>query len=213
MRLILFGPPGAGKGTQANLLTERHDLAHISTGEIIRAAMKADSPLGDEARSYVTAGKLVPDTLVRKLAEDALAARDNDDFILDGYPRTLQQAQWLDEYLAENQAVLTAVVSLQVEDFIIVDRLSKRRVNKETGENYHLDFKPPPADVAPELIIQRPDDQAEAIETRLKDYRELTLPLEDYFRETGRLVEVDGVGTFEAVYERIQAALAARTVS
>ena len=212
MRLILFGPPGAGKGTQASLLKERQDLAHISTGEIIRAAMKADSPLGDEARSYVTAGKLVPDTLVRKLAEDALASRDNDNFILDGYPRTLQQAQWLDEYLSANRAPLTAVVSLQVEDFIIIDRLSKRRVNKETGENYHLDFKPPPADVPAELIIQRPDDQAEAIQTRLEDYRNLTLPLEGYFRDTGRLVEVDGVGTFEAVYERIQSALVARSV-
>ncbi|NND70044.1 MAG: adenylate kinase [Rhodothermales bacterium] len=213
MRLILFGPPGAGKGTQASLLKERKNLAHISTGEIIRAAMKSESPLGDEARSFVTAGKLVPDTLVRKLAEDAIARHDNDDFILDGYPRTLQQAEWLDEYLADNLVRLTAVVSLKVEDFIIIDRLSKRRVNKETGENYHLDFKPPPVDVPSKLIMQRRDDLPEAIQTRLKEYRDVTLPLEEYFKSSGRLIEVDGVGSMEAVYERIVAGVAAREVA
>ena len=212
MRLILFGPPGAGKGTQASLLKERKNLVHISTGEIIRAAMKSDSPLGDKARGYVTAGKLVPDSLVRKLAEDAIAANDDDNFILDGYPRTLQQAEWLDEYLGMKGLHLTAVVSLKVEDFIIVDRLSKRRVNKETGENYHIDFKPPPVDVPAELIVQRPDDRPEAIETRLNEYRDITLPLEDYFRQTSRLVEVDGVGSMEAVFERIDSAVSAREV-
>jgi adenylate kinase len=212
MRLILFGPPGAGKGTQASLLKERKNLAHISTGEIIRSAIKSDSPLGEEARSYVTSGKLVPDSLVRKLAEDAVANNDNDNFILDGYPRTLQQAQWLDEYLADKGIQLTAVVSLQVDDFIIIDRLSKRRVNKETGESYHLDFRPPPADVPRENIIQRRDDQPEAVQMRLQEYRDITLPLEDYFRQTRRLVEVDGVGSMEAVFERIDAGIASRAV-
>ncbi len=207
MRIALFGPPGAGKGTQARLLVERYRLRHISTGVIIRAAMKAETPAGLEAKKYVNQGQLVPDAVVRKLAEDAIAAQGYDDFVLDGYPRTVQQAQWLTAFLAAHGRSLDAVIFFVLADDGIVDRLSKRRVHAETGENYHLDHKPPPPGVEPALIIQRLDDQPEAIQKRIQVYKEETQPVEVYYRHQGGLVEIDAVGNFEAVYQRIEAVL------
>lgn len=203
MRLLLFGPPGAGKGTQARKLVDRYTLTQIATGNIIRAAMKNDTPVGREAKSYVEQGELVPDDVVRKLAEGAIADAGYDDFILDGYPRTLQQATWLTTFLSENDAPLQAVFSLEVDDEEIVDRLSKRRVHAETGENYHLDVNPPPEDVDEALIVQRPDDQPETVRNRLGVYREQTEPLKSYYRERDLLVPIDGTGTPDAVHQRI----------
>ena len=193
-----------GKGTQAELLVERYDLKHISTGAILREAMKAQTPLGQEARRYVDAGRLVPSSLVRQLAEDAIAANGYDDFVLDGYPRTVEQAEWLTAFLEQHEAPLHAVVSVQVPPETIVDRLSKRRVHKETGENYHLDFKPPPPDVDASLIYQRPDDQPAAIRRRLEVYVEETQPVEAYYRAQSNYYALDGVGDFEAVHARIE---------
>lgn len=203
MRIILFGPPGAGKGTQARMLEERRGLTQISTGDIIRAAIKEETSIGMEAKSYVEAGELIPDTLVRKLAERAIAEEDYDDFVLDGYPRTTQQAEWLTAFLGEHGAPLHAVVSLHVPDQVIVDRLSKRRVHKETGETYHLDMDPPPDDVDADLIVQRPDDQPDTIRNRLSVYHEQTAPLKAYYRERGTYHEIDGVGEIDAIHERI----------
>lgn len=204
MRISLFGPPGAGKGTQAQLLVERHNLCHISTGEIIRAAMEADTPIGQEAKKYVNDGRLLPDHLVRQLAEEAIAAQECDKFVLDGYPRTVQQAEWLTEFLERHKRPLDAVIFFVVPVDVIVDRLSKRRIHKVTHENYHLDHKPPPPDVDPELIIQRPDDQPEAILERIRVYRELTQPVKDYYRIQGKLVKIDAVGSFEEICRRIE---------
>ncbi len=204
MRIALFGPPGAGKGTQAKLLVERHGLCHISTGNILRAAIKKRTPVGLEAKKYIDAGQLVPDAVVRDLAEDAITEQDCRLFILDGYPRTVQQARWLTSFLDARGTSLEAVIFFTLPDDVIVDRLSKRRMHRETGENYHLDHKPPPPDVDPALIVQRPDDKPEAIRERLRVYKEQTQPVEDYYRRQGLLLEVDAVGDFEVVYERIE---------
>ncbi len=203
MRLIIFGPPGAGKGTQAQLLEERRGLTQISTGDILREAMKQETPLGKKAKSYVDAGELVPDDIVRKLAEQAIADEEYDDFVLDGYPRTTQQAEWLTTFLEENDVPLHGVLSLQVPDEVIVRRLSRRRVHKETGETYHLDHDPPPEDVDSDLIIQRSDDEPETVQNRIEVYREETEPLESYYQEREKLISIDGVGDIEEVYQRI----------
>jgi len=203
MRLIIFGPPGAGKGTQAGLLEERRDITQISTGDILRDAMSNETPLGKKAKSYVEAGELVPDKLVRRLAEQAIADEGHDGFVLDGYPRTRQQAEWLTGFFDEHQTPLDAVLSMDVPDEVLVRRLSRRRVHKETGETYHLDHDPPPDDMDPALIVQRSDDKPETIRNRLAVYRDETAPLASYYEERGTLVPVDGVGDIEEVYQRI----------
>jgi adenylate kinase len=208
MRIVLFGPPGAGKGTQAARLVERYGLTHVSTGAIIRDAMASESPLGREARGYVEVGKLVPGDLVRKLAEDAIQRNGFDGYILDGYPRTIEQAQWLSEFLDAHDARLNAVISLQVEPSAVIDRLSQRRVNRQTGENYHLSFNPPPADVPAEDVIQRPDDEPESIRKRLDVYAAETRPVEEFYRKRGNLCEVDGHGSIDEVFDRITDVLA-----
>ena len=207
MRLIIFGPPGAGKGTQAGLLEERHGITQISTGDILREAMAQETELGKKAKSYIDAGELVPDALVRDLAEQAIADEDHDDFMLDGYPRTDQQAEWLTEFLASNETPLDGVLSMKVPDDVLVRRLSRRRVHEETGETYHLDHDPPPEDVDPDLIVQRSDDEPETIQNRLDVYREETAPLATYYEERDLLVPVDGTGGIEEVFGRIEEAL------
>jgi adenylate kinase len=208
MRIVLFGPPGAGKGTQASRLVSEYGLTHISTGAIIRDAMKSESELGQKARGYVETGKLVPDELVRALAEEAIEAQGFDGYILDGYPRTIQQAQWLSQFLDARDARLNAVISVQVEPEAIVERLSQRRVNKHTGENYHLEFNPPPEHVPAEDIIQRADDEPESIRKRLEVYAHETRPVEEFYRQRGNLREIDGYGSIDDVFRRIQAVLA-----
>lgn len=203
MRLIIFGPPGAGKGTQAGLLEERRGITQISTGDILREAMSEETPLGKKAKSYIDAGELVPDELVRQLAEQAIADQGYDDFILDGYPRTRQQAEWLTEFLEEHQTPLDVVLSLKVPDEVLIHRLSRRRVHAETGETYHLDHDPPPEDVDSDLIVQRSDDKPETVRNRLDVYREETAPLASYYEERGVLISVDGVGDVEEVFQRI----------
>lgn len=207
MRIALYGPPGVGKGTQAALLVERHGLTHISTGSLIRAAIEAKEPVGLEAKPYIEAGKLAPDPLVRKLAEGAVAKSGYDDFILDGYPRNVVQAEWLEGFLKKHRAPLHAVISLEVPEENVVRRLSQRRVHKVTGESYHLEFNPPPSDVDPKLIVHREDDRAEAILERLRNYRAQTQPVQAFYRERGLFYEVDGVGEIEEVHARIEALL------
>jgi adenylate kinase len=207
MRLVIFGPPGAGKGTQAGLLENRRGLVQISTGDILRAAMKNDTPVGKKAKEYVENGELVPDEVVRTLAENAIEDQNHDDFVLDGYPRTQQQAEWLTEFMNESGVSLDAVLSLDVPDEVIVQRLSRRRVHRETGETYHLDHSPPPDDVDPEMIVQRDDDRPETVRNRLSVYREETEPLEKYYEDRDLLVRVDGQGDIEEVYSRIETVL------
>jgi adenylate kinase len=209
MRLIIFGPPGAGKGTQAGLLEARRGITQISTGDILREAMAQETDLGKKAKSYIEAGELVPDALVRELAEQAIADEGYDDFVLDGYPRTDQQAEWLTSFLTEHETPLDAVLNLEVPDDVLVRRLSRRRVHAETGETYHLDHDPPPEDVDDDLIVQRSDDEPDTIRNRLQVYRDETEPLASYYEERDLLVSVDGTGDIEEVFEGIENALAA----
>ena len=205
-RIALFGPPGAGKGTQARLLVERYDLRHISTGRILRRAVKTGSPLAEEAQSYMDRGLLVPDALVRSLAEDAITEIGFADFLLDGYPRTIMQANWLTTFLAKADSPLSAVLNLKLSEADIIARLSRRRVDPHTGENFHLDHKPPPAHLLPSLI-QRPDDTPDAIQKRISVYVRDTAPVAWYYRNAGLLRDIDAAGSFDHVHMRICAAL------
>lgn len=207
MRIVLFGAPGVGKGSQATLLSRHRGLEHISTGIILRKAIRDRSATGIEAEAYLERGRLAPGPLVRVLAEKAISDCDYDRFVLDGYPRTIEQAEWLSQLLEKHKAPLRAVVSLCVSDDVIVNRLSKRRVNIVTGENFHLDFKPPPDTMDPTEIIQRDDDLPDAIRNRLEVYHDETYPVEAYYRERGLLVEVNGLGSFDVVHDRIISAV------
>ena len=208
MRLVLFGPPGAGKGTQAKRLAEHHDLVHLSTGDLFRAAIKAQTPLGMDADRYIREGRLVPDAVTNGLVAERLEEIGHAGFVLDGYPRTVPQAEWLLTHLAERDAPLDAVVSLVVPEEDIVRRLSGRRTDRETGAIYHLDFNPPPDDLPAERLQHRSDDQPEAIRTRLAVYHDETAPLEALFRGRVRYLDVDGTGDLDAVQGRISDALA-----
>ena len=203
MRIALFGPPGAGKGTQAKILNEHFGLDTISTGNLIRTAIREQTDLGNQVKAFVHEGSLVPDELVRDLANESIAQHKFDRFILDGYPRTVTQACWVQEFLAAYKAPLDAVISLSLPDDVIIDRLSKRRIHKLTCESYHLEYHPPPADIDPELIIQRKDDTPDAIRSRLETYREQTHPVEEYFRQEGILIEVSGVGSVQEIGNRV----------
>ena len=192
MRVLMFGPPGAGKGTQAALLVKKYNLKHISTGNILREVIRSKTETGSIARAYMDDGKLVPDDIIKKLAEKAITDCGFNHFILDGYPRTTEQAKWLNLFLENHNISLDIIVSLKVPDEVIVQRLSRRRVHAVTGENYHLDFKPPPPDVDPKNIIQRSDDHPETIRERLRVYHKQTKPVEAFYVDDPNYVKIDG---------------------
>ena len=206
MQLILFGPPGIGKGTQSVLLCERLGLTHVSTGDLLRAAMRAGTAVGREAKGYIEAGQLVPGAVVRRLAEDRLREIGVRDFVLDGYPRTVEQADWLTAFLEAEGTTLDAVVSLHGPEDEIVRRLSRRRLHPATGLTYHLDFNPAPAEIAEELV-QRADDAPDVVRRRLQVYADETAPVEAYYHARDRHYVVDGVGAVEEVYGRILSVL------
>ncbi len=208
MRLALFGPPGAGKGTQAAFLAQQFGICAISTGKLIRTAIAEQSRQGKEAEAYVHAGRLVPGRVVRDLANRAIADCGFDGFALDGYPRTVEQADWLTEFLTAYKAPLQSVISLELSDDAIVYRLSRRRVDRVTGATYHLDYNPPPEDLDPESLIRRRDDDPEIIRARLISYREETLPVKAYFQERGLLEEIDGSESIIKIKESIFAHVA-----
>lgn len=207
MRIIFVGPPGAGKGTQAARIVNNYGIPHISTGDMFRAAVKEGTPLGREAQRYMNEGNLVPDEVTIGLVRERIAQPDAaNGFLLDGFPRTVPQASALQAALTEDGLVLDAVAVLEVPDSLIVDRITGRRTDPETGDIYHLKFNPPSAAVA-DRLVQRKDDTEEACRKRLSSYHAQTAPLIPFYKELGVLKSVDGVGAPDDVTKRLLAAL------
>jgi len=205
--MIFIGPPGAGKGTQAARLVERYAIPHISTGDMFRAAVKAGTPLGKEAQRYMSAGQLVPDEVTIGLVRERIKEADaQEGFMLDGFPRTVPQADALETALKSDGVTLDHVLVLEVPDELIVDRITGRRSDPETGAIYHMTFNPPPADVA-DRVVQRKDDTEEACRSRLSGYHAQTAPIIPFYAERGLVRAVDGVGSPDDVTGRITTAL------
>lgn len=208
----MLGAPGAGKGTQASVLSQKYFIPHISTGDIFRANIKEGTELGKKAKGYIDKGLLVPDELVVDIVADRLQKEDcNDGYVLDGFPRTIPQAEALDTVLETKGTSIDYVISVEVADEIIVDRMSGRRVCPKCGEPYHHEFKIPAVDNVcdrcGETLIQREDDQPATVLKRLKVYHEQTQPLIDYYSKKGILVKVDGTKDVKGVTAEIVASL------
>ena len=203
MRLVLLGAPGAGKGTQAKLLKEHLQIPHISTGDIFRSNISEGTKLGKKVQKYVVSGELVPDKLTIQLVQDRLGKKDCEKgFLLDGFPRTIPQAEELDEILKEMGTELDYAVNIKVDDNRIVKRLSSRRICPECGRVHQLppDTAEMKCDSCAAELIQRADDKEETVYERLRVYREQTLPLLEYYSAQGKLLEVDGSRSIDEVH-------------
>jgi adenylate kinase len=213
LNLILFGPPGAGKGTQAARLQEDFRLPYVATGDILRAAVKDGTELGLKAKGFMDAGELVPDDLVIDLIVDRIGADDaRDGFILDGFPRTRAQADALGEAFDRLGRRITAVLLFDVPDDELVRRISGRRVSVKTGRVYHVESDPPKhegrCDVDGSRLVQRDDDKPEVVEKRLEVYHDETEPLVAYYDERGLLRRIDGTRSPAEVHDHVRAVLA-----
>lgn len=211
--IILLGPPGAGKGTQARRLEEKWGLKQLSTGDLLRAAVKAGTSLGREAKTYMDAGKLVPDDLIIRMIAEWMKKPDAaKGFILDGFPRTVPQAKALDTMLAQHQLTLKAVVEMKVDDAALIARVSGRFTCNKCGEGYHDSFKPThKANTCDKCgshdFMRRPDDNAETMKTRLEAYHAQTAPIIPYYQGQGILAQVDGMAEMDSVFVQIEKAL------
>lgn len=212
LRAVLLGPPGAGKGTQAVRLVEKYEIPHISTGDIFRKNIKEGTELGKKAQEYMNAGALVPDELVVDLVKDRLQQDDcKNGFLLDGFPRTIFQAEKLDEFLSESNLKMDIVINLKVEKEALIKRLTGRRVCKDCGASYHIVNIPPKkegvCDICGGELIQRKDDNIETVENRINVYEEQTAPLIGYYKEAGSLVDFDGEASLDEVFDAIVQAI------
>jgi adenylate kinase len=201
MRLILVGPPASGKGTQADLLTARLAIPKISTGDMLRAAKAAGTALGKEAEAFMTAGKLVPDSVVIGLVEERLGQPDTaPGFILDGFPRTVPQAEALQALLQRLSAPIDAVVQIAVPRELLMERATLRRIDRQSGQIYHLKYNPPPAGAD---LVHRADDHEETVKKRLDEYDNMTAALLPFYSALGLLRKVDGAGSPQSVFSRL----------
>lgn len=208
LSLILLGPPGAGKGTQAKMIVDRHGIPQISTGDLLRAAIASGSEMGEKVKSFVSSGGLVPDELVLEVLTARLGEGDcQKGFILDGYPRNVSQAQTLSKALVARKSPLSGVIAIEVPDEELVARLTGRRMCRQCGASYHVRFSPPKVETACDRcqgeLYQRKDDSAEVISNRLQVYHDQTLPLIDFYRGKGTLHLVDGTGDIGVIFSQI----------
>jgi adenylate kinase len=208
VNLILLGPPGAGKGTQALKIVERFHIPQISTGDILRAAVKEKTPLGVKAKAFMDRGQLVPDDLVIRIIEERLKASDcRKGFILDGFPRTIPQAEALQSILTKIGMAIDHVVNIEVDPEELVRRLTGRRTCKNCGAMFHISFHPPQkegiCDRCGGSLYQREDDQEETIRNRLDAYQKQTAPLIRYYQQNDRLRSIQGTGEQDKIFERV----------
>ncbi len=208
MKIILLGPPGAGKGTQAKLITEKYSIPHISTGDIFRKNISEKTPLGIEAKRYMDNGQLVPDEVTIGIVNDRLSMNDCENgFLLDGFPRTVKQAEALDSFLNSNEQKIDTALLIDVPKEFILERMTGRRVCSACGASYHIKFNRPKVenkcDVCGGPLVQRKDDTEETVKERLDVYDRQTQPLIQYYKEKNILAKVDGTEEIGMVFEKI----------
>lgn len=212
MRLVIMGPPGAGKGTQAALIKEAYNIPHISTGDMFREAISNKTALGIEAKKNIDKGMLVPDSVTISLVKERLSQSDcKKGFLLDGFPRTIAQAQALDEILKELNIKLDAVINIDVDFNVLVDRIIGRRVCPKCGASFHIVNQPPKkegiCDACGATLVQRKDDTKETVVTRLDVYTNQTKPLLDYYNKQGIVKKVCGLGDIDVIFSNIKKSL------
>ena len=208
MKILLIGPPGGGKGTQAKKLVSKFNIPQISTGDILRTHVKEMTTLGKKAKHAMNNGELVPDDIILNMMKDRLTQADCiNGYILDGFPRTIPQAKGLDEILNKLDSPLDNVIVIQVDDRVIIERMSGRRVHSSSGRIYHIKYDPPEIedidDITGEALIIRPDDIKETVKKRLMIYHDLTSPLIKFYSNKNQLIRVDGSQDIEDVFSSI----------
>ncbi|MDK0931220.1 adenylate kinase [Clostridium perfringens] len=208
MKIVLLGPPGAGKGTQAKSISNRYSIPHISTGDIFRKNISENTPLGIEAKSYMDNGQLVPDEVTINMVKDRLQQDDcKNGYLLDGFPRTVHQAEALDNFLTEREESIDTALLIEVPKEFILERMTGRRVCTSCGASYHIKFNPPTNDGKCDLcgsdVIQRKDDTEETVKERLDVYENQTQPLIDFYKNKKQLSVVDGTQAINEVFESI----------